>query len=119
MSWWSKVRDGLVGRREEKPPGPSSQPAKWLAADDPGNPFDLPILDLMQNLKMISTSEDAEQASRAVSWRAGQHERLTWKLEGERLACDLRYPAAATLPDGMLFVPEAMEDKWVIAWRRG
>lgn len=109
----------MAGRQREKPEGSGSKPAKWLAADDPGNPFDVPILDLMGNLKMISTSEDREQADRAVSWRAGQHERLEWQLEGERIACDLTYQAAAALPDGMLFVPEAMEDKWVIAWRKG
>lgn len=119
MSWWSKLRDGVIGRRDERPEGPSAKPAKWLAADDAGNPFDVPILDLMGNLSMISTSKDPEVASRSVSWRAGQHERLVWKLEGEHISCDLRYAAAATLPDGMLFVPEAMEDKWVIAWRKG
>jgi hypothetical protein len=119
MSWWSKLRDGVIGRREQRAEGPSSRPAKWLAADDAGNPFDVPILDLMGNLSMISTSEDPEIASRSVSWRAGQHERLQWKLEGERIECDLSYGVAATLPDGMLFVPEAMEDKWVIAWRQG
>jgi hypothetical protein len=68
---------------------------------------------------VTSTTKDLELAERSLSWRAGQDERLAWKLEGERFTCDLSYDAATSLPDGMLFVPATMEDKWVIAWRQG
>jgi hypothetical protein len=70
-------------------------------------------------LGVTSTTQDPALAERSVSWRAGQAERLAWKLDGERFSCDLRYDAATSLPDGMLFVPAAMEDEWVIAWRQG
>jgi hypothetical protein len=119
MNWWNKLRSRVlgVGGPENAPKKASaSKPANWLAADDPGNPFGVPILDLMSNLGMISTSEDPQEASRSVSWRAGQAERLDWSLDGDQFQCDLRYRAATSLPDGMLFVPTAMEDKWVIAY---
>lgn len=119
MSWWSKLSKGLGGKAKNAPNKPHSEPAEWLAADDPGNPFDVPILDLMSNLSVISTTDDPALAERSVSWRAGQEERLAWKLDGERFNCDLSYEAAASLPDGMLFVPVSMDDKWVIAWRQG
>ena len=119
MTWWSKLWKGFGEEPKNAPERPRSEPAEWLAADDPGNPFDVPILDLMSNLRVTSTTEDPVLAERSVSWRAGQDERLAWKLDGERFSCDLRYDAATSLPDGMLFVPAAMEDKWVIAWRQG
>jgi hypothetical protein len=115
MSWWSKLWKGFGGEPKNAPEKPRSEPAKWLAAGAPGNPFDVPVLDLMSNLRMTSTTMDPALAERSVSWRAGQDERLAWKLDGERFSCDLSYDAATSLPDGMLFVPAAMEDKWVIA----
>ncbi|MCS6760389.1 MAG: ankyrin repeat domain-containing protein, partial [Candidatus Devosia euplotis] len=33
--------------------------------------------------------------------------------------CSIRLPAAATLPNGILYAPESMDQKWVIAWRDG
>jgi hypothetical protein len=94
---------------------PPPTPALWRAADDPGNPFGVPIIDLMANLDMLSTTEDPQLAARSVSWRAGQHSRLSFEPSGETVECELTYAAAHPLPDGMLFVPAAMEDKWVIA----
>lgn len=35
----------------------------------------------------------------------------------ESLACELRYPAERDLPDGWLYVPSEMEQKWAIAYR--
>jgi hypothetical protein len=119
MSWWKRLSDRVFGQGQGTPEAPTSKPAKWLGADDPGNPFGVPILDLMSNLELISATKDASLASRAVSWRPGQHERLNFTLDGERINCNLNYRAALALPDGMLFVPSAMEEKWVIAWRNG
>ena len=33
--------------------------------------------------------------------------------------CDLRYPADSDLPDGWLFTPTNMDQKWAIAFRNG
>jgi hypothetical protein len=119
MSWWKRLSDRVFGRGRSTSEAPTSKPAKWLAAGDPVNPFGVAILDLMSNLELISATEDPTLASRSASWRPGQQERLDWTLEGERISCNLTYRAAPALPDGMLFVPTAMEEKWVIAWRSG
>lgn len=117
---WSKtteaapVAERAPDHREERPSVP------WLAADDPGNPFGVAILNLMGNLQYTAASKDVDIAARAGSWRAGQQDRLG-PISGQTIevTCDLRFPAASELPDGMLFCPERMEDKWVIAWRDG
>lgn len=118
MSFWEKLRGRFSGTPPDEP-RPASDRAVWLAADDKGNPFGVPILDLTRNLKMTSMTKDPEVASRSMSWKAGDHDRLTWDIEGESIPCDLEYAAASSLPSGMLFIPAAMEDKWVIAVKDG
>jgi hypothetical protein len=56
---------------------------------------------------------------RAFSGGAGQHDRLSWAIDGEQLDCDFQYELEAPLPDGLLFIPRAMEDKWVIGFKPG
>jgi ankyrin repeat protein len=121
MGFWQKVREGLSG---PKPAGVAglpkpAPPPPWLGAGEPGNPFDVPVLSLMQNLQYTSFSKDPTEAACATSWRAGQHDRFVWDLRGEHLDCDLEYAIEEPLPDGLLFIPAAMEDKWVIAWKQG
>ncbi|HEX2875664.1 MAG TPA: ankyrin repeat domain-containing protein [Polyangiaceae bacterium] len=123
MGWWQK----LLGKssRPESSDGVGSSPpqrdadVRWMSADEPGNPFGVPLLNLMSNLQLISTTQDPAMASRAVSWRAGQQDRLSWDVDGETIDCSLEYQLEAPLPDGMLFLPQAMEDKWVIAFKSG
>ncbi|MFO0589783.1 MAG: ankyrin repeat domain-containing protein [Polyangiaceae bacterium] len=123
---------GKGNRKDEEPSRPgdaspdeddshawSKQPARWLERDDPGNPFGARLLDLMVNLEVLSTTTDPEVAARAVSWKAGAQRDVSIDIEGASLACDLRYPAPSELPDGMLYRPERMEDKWVLAYRDG
>lgn len=129
MSWWSKMRASLFGApriesADEQEPEPAKEreakdPAHWRRAGDPGNPFPFPILDLMKNLQLTSTTTDREIAERSMSWRAGHQDRLEWSIEGETVACDFVYRAARVLPEGMMFVPARMEDKWVVAWKDG
>ena len=40
-------------------------------------------------------------------------------LFGATHPCELRYQAGAELPEGLLYLPTAMEDKWVLAYRDG
>ncbi|HEX2733164.1 MAG TPA: ankyrin repeat domain-containing protein [Polyangiaceae bacterium] len=120
MGLWQRFRQALF----PSDPRPSvaarsSAKAPWLGSSDPGNPFGVPILDLMSNLQLISTTADPALAERALSWRPGQHDRLDWNIDGERIACDLEYRVEGPLPSGMLFLPQAMEDKWVMAWKDG
>jgi len=56
-SWWDRMR----GRGKSKPSDPGSdggagQRAQWLAPSDPGNPFGVPLLDLMVTQQLIATS---------------------------------------------------------------
>lgn len=99
--------------------GRATQSPEWEEADSPDNPFGVPLVSLMCNLQLLSSSGSASNAERALSWRSGDQERLSVIRVGDGIPCDLSYPAASQLPDGMLFLPKAMEDKWVIAWRDG
>ena len=100
---------------------PRQEPARWLSADDPGNPFDVAVLDLMVTQKLIATSKDQEQAARSISWRGKLGDELDARevLKTKPIDCAIELPAAAVLPDGLLFTPDSMDVKWVIAWRDG
>lgn len=125
VSWWKKLfgggrEDSSSGSGNDATQGESEQPKpEWLSADDPGNPYPVPILNLMSNLQLTSWTKDEEVAARAISWGPGQHDRLNYELNGPSVDCNLQYRVAPELPNGMLFIPEAMEDKWVIGWKDG
>jgi hypothetical protein len=91
---------------------------QWIAAEQ--NRFGVSVLDLSPiTLGVIATSSDPDNARRAVSWSQGIGEDLF--TEGVALPeirdVSLRYPADRPLPDGLLFSPSEMEEKWVIALR--
>lgn len=95
--------------------------AQWLDAEDSGNPFGIPILDLMMLQDYIATSEDLDVTARAVSWQRSIGDELDASelLELPSLECKLAYPAARSLPDGILYAPPSMDEKWVIAYHSG
>ena len=113
MAFWDRFR-------KKKPAGDPGRPV-WLAAED--NPFGFPVLDLAPAVGgLISTSTDPEVAARAVSWSGGIGEELFGPMSATRspgsiIECELRYSADRPLPDGLLFCPTAMEEKWVFAIR--
>ncbi|MBL8742994.1 MAG: hypothetical protein JNK04_17920, partial [Myxococcales bacterium] len=92
---------------------------KWLEPGADGNPFDVRLLDLMANLGVTATTTDPAIAARSVSWRLGGQRDIDVHVEGTTHGCDLRYPAPRELPEGMLYRPRQMEDKWVIVYRDG
>ena len=106
-------------------PAPEPQPeappaAHWRGAAD--NRFGVPVLDLTEITQtMLSATTDPAIASRAVGWGESTGDELDDAAlrAVAPIACALRYPAAAVLPDGLLFTPSCMEEKWVIAFRRG
>ncbi len=123
MPWWTHLRDWMRGTPAEAPPAETATPAKktpgparWIAAD--ANPFGVPVLDLASITGgFLSTSKDPAEAERSLSWGT----RTGASLDGTRPAlsrhpCALHYPAGL-LEEGLLAVPAAMEDKWVLAWR--
>ncbi|MGE0708484.1 MAG: ankyrin repeat domain-containing protein [Planctomycetota bacterium] len=102
--------------------GAGPPPVHWLEADDPSNPFGFRVLNLMPVTQtMVAVSGDPTCAARAVAWRGSTGAELD---EGAAaswapVAGELRYPIASELPDGLLATPQAMEQKWVLALRRG
>jgi len=129
MSWW----DRLLGRRKhttEAAPQTAARehaigsaegdPPRWLPADDPGNPFDVAVLDLMATQAFIATSAEPGPAQRSISWRPGEVASLDITALRDRPAtpCTLRFPIDRSLPDGLIFTPTSMDQKWVLAWRR-
>lgn len=95
--------------------------ATWLAVDDPGNPFGVELLDLMVTQTLVATSEDPAIAERAVSWNAASPADLDISAVRERpaTACAIHFYLDRSLPDGFLFAPASMDEKWAIAWRAG
>jgi hypothetical protein len=79
------------------------------------------VLDLISITgKLISTSKDPEQAAMSTSWNVTLVADLALDIPtAESLACGLRYTADPDLPDGWLFIPSKMEQKWAIAFRGG
>lgn len=121
MSWLSKVKGWLSSAPQEEPapPADAGPKASWLAADQ--SRFGVPVLDLSPFTQGVtSTSRDPDVAARAVSWGNSDGSELSGDLAVRQTHdCALRYPVADVFPDGVLSVPSAMEDKWVIAWRDG
>lgn len=117
--WWKKLwnRKGGQSTSEEKQP----TKAKWLAADDPGNPFGVELLDLMVTQMLMATTSDPAAAERSVSWGTSTGAELDVSVVADRPAieCAIRLPIDRSLPDGLLFTPASMDEKWVIAWRQG
>ncbi|MEM7674905.1 MAG: ankyrin repeat domain-containing protein [Myxococcota bacterium] len=118
--WWSKLF-GWLSTDKPTAEAPVAEPARWLAADDPGNPFEFPILDLMITQSLMAASDDPAAASRAISWSQDLGASLNPQevLAEAPISCDLRYPISGRLPDGLLFAPETMDQKWVICFREG
>src|SRR5262245_42677329 len=131
MSWWSKLfspRQPEPKQPEPKQPEPEQpepkQPerpeeprATWVPADQ--NRFGVPVLDLIAVTgKLLSVSTDPKRAAMAVSWTSTLVAPLALEFaSAESLPCELRYPAERDLPDGWLFAPSKMEQKWAIAYR--
>jgi hypothetical protein len=107
MPFWSK----------KKPADAAHQRASWIAAD--ANPFGVPVLDLISITGgMISTSTDPLQAEMSMSWSSKLVKELPTAFVARRtIACELHFPTDGDVPDGWLFTPSKMEEKWAIAYR--
>lgn len=115
MSWWAKIFK--KPRPEHRGEQPRALRAVWVPAAD--NRFGVPVLDLLAVTgQLISTSSDPRSAATAMSWSSKLVADLELALtSADSLACELRYRAQRDLPDGWLYVPLQMEDKWAIAYR--
>jgi hypothetical protein len=131
-NWWKKLfrRSNSNPSRPAKdlggdipPPnrGRAQEKASWLPADGPGNPFNVELLDLMVTQTIVATTTDRAIAARSVSWSGSLGEELdiTHVADLPPIDCVIRLPVERSLPDGLLFTPSSMDEKWVIAWRQG
>jgi hypothetical protein len=121
-SWWKKLFSGGDEKKPTPEPAAPKQPqARWLTATDPGNPFGVPLLDLMMLQGLMATSGDPQLAARSVSWRESTGVELAADTVAKLppIECELRYPCARSLPDGILYAPPSMDEKWVLALRDG
>ena len=116
MGWLDWVR-----KRRDRAPHAPAEGARWIEASD--SPFGVRVLDLRPVTQgMISTSGDPENARRAISWTTATVDALPPFDPGEdgaRVACELEYPIAASFPDGLLYAPGAMEQKWALFHQAG
>ena len=120
--WWKKLwRKVRAAESEAVTSGQKTAPnkAKWLAADGPGNPFGVELLDLMITQTVVATSTDPAVAERSVSWGTSSEPELDVSpvLDRPAIDCVIRLPIDRSLPEGLLFTPGSMDEKWVIAWR--
>lgn len=121
--WWKKLWRKRTPATEKVVGGPTKaqDKAKWLAADDPGNPFGVELLDLMVTQTVVATSADPAVAARSVSWGTSSEPELDVSpvLDRPAIDCAIRLPIERSLPEGLLFTPASMDEKWAIAWRGG
>lgn len=110
-----------VRKRRERAARVTPGEALWIEASE--NRFGVRVLDLRPVTQgMISTSEDPENAARAVSWGTATVEAIAPfepGADGARVPCQLEYPIARSFPDGLLYAPPAMEQKWALFHRAG
>jgi hypothetical protein len=87
----------------------------WLEPHE--NPFGVRVLDCRPITEtFLSASQDAAliRFFGSPEARSGEQFRGQHPEEPIRVACGLVYPLASPLPDGPVFLAEAMEDKWNI-----
>lgn len=124
QDWWKKLwhkdkaADSEAVIRGQKK---ATDKARWLAADDLGNPFGVELLDLMVTQTVLGTSNDPAVAKRSASWGTSSEAALDVSpvLDRPAITCALRLRIDRSLPEGLLFTPASMDEKWVIAWRDG
>jgi hypothetical protein len=121
-SWFDKFKSWFGGQPADEPETESvtEQQAQWV--DPSETMFEVPVLNLVAITGgIISTTTDPAQAARAISWgnSVGDELDATPLQDLEEIACDLSYPAHPLLPDGLLFAPGCMEEKWVFAHQGG
>jgi ankyrin repeat protein len=122
-SWWRKLWDGLskpeAGAADPSPPEPDLETAQWMDADAPDNPFDYDVLNLMVTQTLIATSRDADQARTCMQWQGslGTELDLQPSEAWPPIPCEIEFPLSDAFPDGILFAPSSMEQRWVLCWR--
>lgn len=109
---------GLFGKKPP-PKSPGAPPLSWLEAAD--NPWNVRVLDMRQTaLGLVSTTSDPKIAAyfNSMVSEDGERFRETPPLEPET-PVNLEYRTQGPLPEGILFSPGEMEDKWALFFYAG
>lgn len=123
---WSDLTTRGFSANAQGESGPESQPKlEWIRGAQ--SPFGIDVLDLRAvALTVVSTSRNPEAALTAMSYgeRSVCDFEMTDEEIQEKLPCNIdlcessasqyAYACVRPLPNGDLFLPEAMEDKWAI-----
>lgn len=86
----------------------------WIAAD---NPWGVPVLDVRPvTLGMLSASKDPQVASNALSYGGEDGHSFAGlpPAVDRTVEASLVFAIDRVLADGVLFTPQAMEDKWAV-----
>ena len=99
----------------------ASAAVRWLSSEE--SPFGVRTLDLRPfTHAMLSTTTDPANASRAMSWGLATAQAippLDLGAGAKTIPCKLSYRVAPAFPDGLLFAPRAMEEKWALFHQAG
>ena len=123
MGLWDWLRGKKNGGKTAGGGGVAARAAevRWLSAEE--SPFGVRTLDLRPVTGgMMSTTTDPANASRAISWGRATVDAIPpidLGAGAKTIACALSYPVAPAFPDGLLFAPQAMEEKWALFHRAG
>lgn len=113
---WGRIRR-LLGRKNEN--APEIRNVSWIEAAD--SQWGVRMLDVRPvTLTVSSWSADARCASNAVSFRQDDGRSFIGEEPPVRriAKASLRFPTDGALADGVLFVPDGMEQKWALFYHR-
>ena len=123
MSWWKALRRSISKAPSEVAILPFAQPvpeqALWLPAAQ--SSFGAPLLELspVTCAPRADCSDPAAQRT-VASWQTATREAFAGRITVARShRCWLRYPIPDDFPDGILYAPAEMTDKWAAAWLDG
>lgn len=123
MSWWNVLKRAVTKAPSEVAVLPFTQPvpgqALWLSVAE--SPFGAPVLDLSPvTCAPRAASRDLAAQRRVSSWKTSTKEAFAGRITVVRShRCWLRYPIPDDFPDGVLYAPTEMTDKWAAAWLDG
>lgn len=92
----------------------------WVAAAD--NPWGVPLLDVRPvTLNMLSSSADQRCAENAISFQRDDGTGFIGQQpkDDRTIETNLEFPIDRVLADGVLFIPNEMENKWALFYHNG
>ena len=117
MAFWNK----LFGRNKKNIEEQSSNNYQlpWIEPDQ--NPYNIRLLDLRPiSQSMLSVSKDQKEAENALSYN--REDGLAFLHQSPKSSkitqVQITFPVDSKLEDGVLYIPNTMENKWVIYYHQ-